>query len=63
MVGDHRNDMLAARAARFRAVFARYGYGAASLGDIRPDAAIDRFAVLPDALARLLPVVPRGNTQ
>jgi phosphoglycolate phosphatase len=46
MVGDHRNDILAARAAGLRSIFARYGYGAATLGDIKPDEALDRFAEL-----------------
>jgi phosphoglycolate phosphatase len=50
MVGDHRNDVLAARAAGITAIFARYGYGAASLGDLHPDAVIERFAELPGAL-------------
>ena len=50
MVGDHRNDVLAARAAGVAAIFARYGYGAASLGTLTPDAAIDRFAALPEVL-------------
>ncbi|HXZ02193.1 MAG TPA: phosphoglycolate phosphatase [Stellaceae bacterium] len=47
MVGDHRNDMLAAERAGVAAVFARYGYGLATLGELRPDAMIDRFADLP----------------
>jgi len=53
MVGDHRNDVLAARAAGTRAIFAAYGYGQASLGDLAPDATIDRFAELPDVLHTL----------
>jgi phosphoglycolate phosphatase len=53
MVGDHRNDVLAARAAGTRAIFAAYGYGQASLGDLAPDATIDRFAELPDVLHML----------
>ncbi len=50
MLGDHRNDVLAARAAGAAALFARYGYGLASLGALKPDATIDRFAELPAAL-------------
>ena len=53
MVGDHRNDVLAAQAAGIPAVFARYGYGEATLGDLVPSAAINRFAELPAALRRL----------
>ena len=53
MVGDHRNDVLAARAAGTRAIFAAYGYGQASLGDLEPDAAIDRFSDLPAVLSSL----------
>ncbi len=47
MVGDHRNDVLAAQGAGTAAIFARYGYGLATLGELRPDAMIDRFADLP----------------
>src|SRR5690348_10597737 len=50
MVGDHRNDVIAAQAAGMPVVFARYGYGAATLANLNPDAAIDRFAELPQAL-------------
>jgi phosphoglycolate phosphatase len=54
MVGDHKNDVLAARAAGMPAIFARYGYGLDSLGELRPEAVIDRFADLP-AVLRALP--------
>jgi phosphoglycolate phosphatase len=47
MIGDHRNDVLAAQAGGIVAIFARYGYGLASLGKLRPDAMIDCFADLP----------------
>jgi phosphoglycolate phosphatase len=50
MLGDHRNDVLAARAAGTAALFARYGYGLASLGALEPDAMIDHFAELPEVL-------------
>ena len=53
MVGDHRNDVLAARAAGAKAIFARYGYGLATLGDLAPDAMIERFSDLPRALRDL----------
>jgi phosphoglycolate phosphatase len=55
MVGDHRNDVLAARAAGTAAIFARYGYGLATLGELRPDGVIDAFGELP----RVLRQVPR----
>jgi phosphoglycolate phosphatase len=50
MIGDHRNDVLAARGAGIPAIFARYGYGLATLGALRPDAMIDRFDELPGVL-------------
>jgi phosphoglycolate phosphatase len=50
MIGDHRNDVVAAQAAGMPVVFARYGYGAATLAGLTADAAIDRFAELPHAL-------------
>ena len=50
MIGDHRNDVAAAHAAGMPAVFARYGYGAATLAGLTPDAVIDRFAELPETL-------------
>jgi phosphoglycolate phosphatase len=53
MIGDHRNDVLAARAAGTSAIFARYGYGLATLGELTPDAMIDAFAELPQTLRRL----------
>jgi phosphoglycolate phosphatase len=53
MIGDHRNDVLAARGAGIAAIFARYGYGLATLGNLRPDAMIDRFDELPGALEGL----------
>ena len=60
MVGDHRNDVAAAHGAGIAAVLARYGYGAATLGDLLPDAAIDRFSELPAALASLSPAIFGG---
>lgn len=54
MVGDHRNDLLAARSAGVAAIFARYGYGAASLGEIEPDAAVESFGELPRVVEKVL---------
>jgi phosphoglycolate phosphatase len=59
MVGDHRNDVLAAQAAGLKAIFASYGYGGASLGALRPDAVIDHFADLPHLLQVIWPDAPR----
>jgi phosphoglycolate phosphatase len=53
MVGDHRNDMLAARCAGIAAIFARYGYGRATLGELQPDGMIDAFSELPQALGQI----------
>ena len=52
MVGDHANDIAAARGAGVRVVFAAWGYGPASLGT-RADAVADRFSALP-AIVRSL---------
>jgi phosphoglycolate phosphatase len=53
MVGDHVNDVLAAEAAGIRAIFARYGYGSATLGTAAPAAATDHFSDLPTTLRSL----------
>jgi phosphoglycolate phosphatase len=53
MIGDHRNDVLAARAAGAHVIFARYGYGLATLRELAPDAMLDRFADLPRVLQAL----------
>jgi phosphoglycolate phosphatase len=53
MLGDHRNDVLAARAAGTAALFARYGYGLATLDGLQPDAMLDRFDQLPELLGRI----------
>lgn len=53
MVGDHRNDVLAARAAGTAAIFARYGYGRATLSALTPDATIDAFDELPRVLGQI----------
>lgn len=52
MVGDSANDMRAARAAGFRAVAVRYGYGnAAELAATSPDVLLDSLVGLPAWLA------------
>ena len=53
MVGDHRNDIAAARAAAIPVVFARYGYGESTLAGEVPDAVIDDFGELPQAIDRI----------
>ena len=53
MVGDHRNDLIAARGAGVPAIFAAYGYGEEDHRALGAAAAIDRFADLPEALAAL----------
>lgn len=50
MVGDHANDVSAGRSAGIATIFARYGYGGASMAGQSPDAIIERFADLPGAL-------------
>lgn len=53
MVGDHRNDMLAAQRAGVAAIFARYGYGLATLGDLKPDAVLESLKELPATLEQI----------
>jgi phosphoglycolate phosphatase len=53
MVGDHRNDMAAARGAGVAAIFARYGYGREPRDEVAPHKSIARFAELPEALRSL----------
>lgn len=50
MVGDSRNDLLAARAAGFMAIGVRYGYGG-DLAALEPDALLDSIQELPPLLA------------
>jgi len=52
-VGDHANDLRAARGAGLRAIFARYGYGTLTPDLPRPAGVISAFAELPERLARL----------
>lgn len=58
MVGDHVNDVLAAEAAGVRVIFARYGYGRATLGTVAPTAVINHFSELPEALRSLGGMMP-----
>ena len=53
MVGDHRNDVQAARGAGLPCIFAAWGYGPPAMAD-GADAVADRFAELPEIAARLL---------
>jgi phosphoglycolate phosphatase len=52
-VGDHANDLRAARGAGIRSIFARYGYGTLTADLPPPVAVIGAFADLPEALARI----------
>jgi phosphoglycolate phosphatase len=54
MVGDSRNDVVAARAARLPIVFVTYGYNLLPLSELNPDHAIDTFTELPAVLPLLL---------
>lgn len=53
MIGDHRNDVLAARGAGLPCIFAAWGYGPPEMAEDAPAAATP--ADLPTLLARLLP--------
>lgn len=53
MVGDGRNDVLAARAVGIPVVVVSYGYPRMPVEALGADIIIDHFADLPDALARL----------
>jgi phosphoglycolate phosphatase len=53
IVGDHANDLAAGQAAGIATILARYGYGGGSVNELTAAAAIDSFAQLPDAIARL----------
>ena len=54
MIGDHRNDMVAARGAGVPAVFVRWGYGTAAMAESAA-AQADAPDALPGLLNRLLP--------
>ena len=53
MIGDGRNDVLAARAAGMPVVLASFGYGGAEARALGPDRVIDHFGELPAALESL----------
>lgn len=57
MLGDGRNDVLAAQAAGLPVIYAAYGYGDLDGSGLVPDATIDDFTLLPDTLSRLFAVV------
>ena len=59
MVGDSRNDLLAARALGTPCVLVSYGYTAVPAAELGADAVIDRFADLPGAIALTAAPVPR----
>jgi phosphoglycolate phosphatase len=50
MIGDGANDLIAARDAGVAVIHARYGYGITRDHDVTPDAIIDDFAAIPDAI-------------
>ena len=54
MVGDHANDVAAARGANLPCIFAAWGYGPPAMAE-GATAIIARFTDLPDAANRLLP--------
>ena len=54
MVGDHANDVLAARAAGVKSVFAAWGYGTRAMRD-GADAVAEDVPALAGVLARLMP--------
>jgi phosphoglycolate phosphatase len=53
MVGDSEVDVAAARAAGLPVVAVTYGYAKVPLQSLEPDALVDRFGVVPAAVARL----------
>lgn len=53
MVGDTRNDVVAARAAGMGVVVVAFGYARTPPGELGADAVIERFEELPEALRRL----------
>ncbi len=53
MVGDHRNDVLAAAGLGLPCIFALWGYGPASMG-AAAEATAERFEEVPAIAARLL---------
>jgi phosphoglycolate phosphatase len=57
MIGDHRNDVLAARGAGVPSAFACWGYGTAAMA-AEADWRVERPAALSPLLARLVPKEP-----
>jgi phosphoglycolate phosphatase len=57
MVGDSDADVLGARAAGLPVIAASWGYGVIAAKDLGADVVIDAFAELPDALARVEPLL------
>ncbi len=53
MVGDSRNDVGTARAARVPIIIVAYGYSVVPVKDLGADIVIERFDMLPGALAEL----------
>lgn len=53
MVGDSRNDALAARGAGLPFIAVAYGYCAGEIESLAADEVVERFRDLPDAIARL----------
>jgi phosphoglycolate phosphatase len=60
MVGDHRNDLLAARGAGAAAIYAAYGYGEEDHLALGAAAAIAGFGELPAAVAEIFASQPAG---
>ncbi len=60
MVGDHRNDLLAARGAGAASIFAAYGYGEADHAALGAAAAIAGFGELPGAVASVFQALAAG---
>jgi phosphoglycolate phosphatase len=54
MVGDSISDVSAARGAGVAIIGVSFGYTETPIADLNPDIVIDRFADLPQALARML---------
>ncbi len=52
MIGDNENDYAAARAAGVPVILMRYGYLRVPPETLAPDAWLDHFPDIPDALAR-----------
>jgi phosphoglycolate phosphatase len=60
MVGDHANDVLAARGAGVKSVFVTWGYGPIAMAD-GADAVAGDLAVLRAVTERLVPAISSGD--